>query len=190
MAWQTEHSADSKAPPEAVWERYTDVDNWSDWSKKGVEKSSLEGHFEVGSKGMSKAPHLPKGKFELIVVEPDRKFVSKAKLPGATLYFEHIVEPADGGSRITHRAILDGPLSAVWSPAISRIIERGMPDSVERLAEVAVEKQKEARREKQEEKEKEERLKKADEQFKEEIEKTSLGAEDAGGASLPGSSKG
>ena len=75
MAWQCEHSADSSASPAAVWDRYVDVENWSEWSKKGVERSSLDGRFEVGSKGTSKAPHLPKGSFELIVVEPEQRFV-------------------------------------------------------------------------------------------------------------------
>lgn len=181
-----EHSADSKAPPDAVWERYTDVENWKAWSPKGVERSSLDGQFEVGTRGVSKAPHLPQGKFELIAVEPERGFTSKAGLPGARLVFEHVLEPRDGGTRITHRASLDGPLSFVWRPAVGRIVERGLPTGVERLAELAVEEQEEAKREEQEAKEREERLRKADEQFKEEIEKTSSGEGDMGGASLPG----
>jgi hypothetical protein len=186
MAWQYEHSADSSASPEAVWERYIDVEHWSQWSKKGVDRSSIDGDFKVGTKGKSKAPGFPEGKFELIVVEPQQRFVSKAKLPGATLIFEHMVEPTDGGSRITHRATLDGPLTFIWSPVVGRMIKRGMPEGVERLAELAVEKQEEKRREAEEEKEHEAKLEKADEQFKEEIEKTSLGDEDRGGASVPG----
>ncbi len=186
MSWECEHSADSKASPAAVWERYTDVPNWSQWSPKGVAESSLEGDFEVGAKGMSKAPNLPKGKFELIEVEPEQGFASKAKLPGAALVFEHRLEPIDGGTRITHRATLDGPLSAIWRPAVSRIVERGLPPGVERLAELAFEKEQEAREEEKAEQERERRLEKADEKFKEEIEKTSSGDGDAGGASVPG----
>jgi uncharacterized protein YndB with AHSA1/START domain len=184
--WEFEHSADSKAPPEAVWERYKDVENWSEWSPNGVEESSLEGQFEEGSKGQSKAPHLPKGKFELIEVEPEQRFVSRSTFPGGKLTFEHMLEPNDGGTRITHKASLDGALSPVWRPVIGKIIERGLPDGVERLAELAVEKQKEAEQEAKEDEEREERLKKADEKFKEEIEATVGEGEDAGGASLPG----
>ena len=185
-SWEFEHSADSKASPAAIWERYKDVDNWSEWSTKGVAESSLDGEFQVGTEGTSKAPNLPKGKFELIEVEPEQGFASKAKLPGATLVFEHRLEPIEGGTRITHRATLDGPLSAVWRPAISRIIERGLTPGVERLAELSVEKEDEAREEEKADKEREDRLEKADEKFKEEIEKTSSGGDDAGGASLPG----
>jgi hypothetical protein len=153
MAWQFEHSADSSASPAAVWDRYVDVEHWSQWSKKGVERSSIDGDFEVGTEGMSKAPNLPKGKFELVVVEPEQRFASKAKFPGGSLVFEHMIEPTDGGTRITHRATLDGPLTFLWRPVIGRIIQRGMPDGVERLAELAVEKEEEKRREAEEEKE-------------------------------------
>jgi uncharacterized protein YndB with AHSA1/START domain len=186
MSWQTEYSTESKAPPEAVWERYTDVENWKEWSQKGVERSSLDGDFKVGATGTSKAPHLPKGKFELIEVEPERKFVSKAGMPGATLYFEHMVEPAGEGSRITHRATLEGPLAVVWAPLVGRIIERGMPDGVNRLAKLAVKKQKEKAWEEEEERQRKLRLEQADMEFKEEIEKTALGDETPGGASVPG----
>ena len=57
--WEFEHSADSKAEPAAIWERYKDVDNWSEWSTKGVEQSTLDGEFREGTGGTSKAPHLP-----------------------------------------------------------------------------------------------------------------------------------
>jgi len=183
--WEFEHSAESEAEPAAVWERYTDVERWKQWSPNGVEESSLDGKFEAGSTGHSKAPHLPKGKFELVEVEPERRFVSRSSFPGGSLTFEHMLEPTDGGTRITHKASLDGPLSFLWNPVVSRIVKRGLPSGVERLAELAPEKEKEARKEEQEKEEHEERLKEADEQFKEEIEKTSHG-EDKGGASVPG----
>lgn len=184
MPWQCEHSADSKASPEAVWARYVDVDHWREWSPKGVEKSSIEGDFEAGTKGRSKAPNLPEGKFELVEVEPETRFVSKAKLPGGSLLFEHNLEPIDGGTRITHRATIQGPMTFLWSPVIGRIIERGMPAGVERLAELTVEKQEEERREEEEEREREKRLEKADEDFQEELKKTAHG-DDPGGASVP-----
>ena len=184
--WEFEHSADSKAPPKAVWDRYTDVDNWHEWSPDGVEESHLEGEFKKGSKGESKAPHLPKGKFELIEVEPEERFVSKAAFPGGTLTFEHRLEAIDGGTRITHKASLDGLLSPVWRPVMGRIIEKGLPTGVETLAELAVTKQEEAKKQAKEDEEREERLKEADEKFKEEIKATSGDGKDAGGASLPG----
>jgi hypothetical protein len=186
VAWECEHSADSEASPEAVWRRYVDVENWREWAQKGVEESSIDGEFEVGTKGVTKAPNLPRARFELVAVEPERRFASKSKVPGGTLLFEHEIEPTDGGTRITHRARLDGPLAFIWSPLLGRLVEREMPEGVERLAELAVEKEEEKRREAREEQEREAKLKEADEQFKHELEKTSRGEGNQGGASVPG----
>ena len=96
-----------------------------------------------------------------------------------------MVEPAGDGSRITHQAILKGPLTTVWRPLVGWIIERGMPDSVNRLSELAVAKQKDKAWEQEEERQRKVRLEQADMEFKEEIEKTAHG-DDAGGASVPG----
>ena len=137
MAWSFSHSAESEAQPDAVWRRYVDVEHWSDWSRNGVEWSRLDGPFEVGTTGKSKAPGMPAGKFRLITVEPDARFVSEVKLPGGRLRFEHVVEPTAHGSQITHRASVDGPLSAIYSRVVRAGIERGLRDGVDRLAVLA-----------------------------------------------------
>lgn len=183
--WEFEHSAESKAPPADVWGRYTDVELWPEWSN-GVEKASLEGEFEAGGKGTIKSPSLPSSKFELVEVDAERSFVSKTKLPGASMSLAHTLEPANGGTRITHRATIEGPLQPLWSRAVGWVVRRDIPKSVERLAELTVEKAKMEAEQAKREKERDARLKEADEKFREEIEKTSHGEGDAGGASLPG----
>ena len=137
MAWRFEHSAESEARPHDVWVRYLDVDRWCEWSRHGVERSHLDGPFAAGTKGRSKAPGSPTLRFELVAVEPDAGFVSAAKLPGGRLRFEHVIEPAGSGSRITHRFALDGPLAFLYTPVVRRGVEKGLPDGVERLAVMA-----------------------------------------------------
>jgi hypothetical protein len=137
MAWRFEHSADSAAAPSAVWRRYLDVEDWCEWSRHGVEWSRIDGPFEVGTKGTSKPPGSRALKFELVAVEPDASFVSEAKLPGGRLRFEHVIEPRDEGSRITHRVALDGPLAFLYTHVVRKGVEQGLPDGVERLAVMA-----------------------------------------------------
>ena len=184
--WSVEHSAESKASPESVWERYTDVKLWSEWSK-GVEESELDGEFEAGSKGTVKPPNLPRSAFELIEVEPERSFTSQAKLPLGTIRLEHTLEPTDGGTKITHRTTIDGPLDFVWTRVVGWVVKRELAPSVDRLAELAVKKEEQARKEEEEEEQRKERLHKADEKIKEEIKKTApKDGKDAGAPSLPG----
>lgn len=139
MAWRFEHSADSAAAPEAVWRRYADVPNWRDWSRRGVVWSRIDGPFAVGTKGKSKPPGLPAGRFRLVAVEPNALFASETRLPGARLRFEHAIDQRASGVRITHRALIDGPLTALYARVLRKSIEDGLPDGVERLAALAAE---------------------------------------------------
>ena len=137
MAWRFEHSAESAADPNAVWRRYLDVEHWSEWSRQGVEWSRIDGRFEVGTRGKSKPPGSPPLRFELVAVEPDASFSSEARLPGVQLRFDHVIEPRETGSRITHRVTLDGPLAFLYKRSVRKGVERGLPDGVERLAAMA-----------------------------------------------------
>ena len=74
------------------------------------------------------------GGFRLVRVEPDAVFASTTWLPGARLLFEHFIEPRDTGLRITHRATLSGPLSALYKNRIRSLTEHSLPEGVDRLA--------------------------------------------------------
>src|SRR2546423_1591153 len=137
VAWRFEHSAESTAAPQAVWPRYLDVEHWADWSRHGVEWSRLDGPFEVGTKGKSKPPKSRALTFRLVAVEPDKLFASQVKLPGARLRFDHVIEPSERGSRITHRVALEGPLACLYTPIVRKGVETGLPDGVDRLAAMA-----------------------------------------------------
>ena len=136
MSWQFEHSADSVATPAEIWQRYIDVEHWSDWSP-GVEWSRLDGAFEVGAKGKSKPPGSPALRFRVIAVEPQSMFATKAHFPGADLVFEHAIEQLTPGARITHRATLSGPLARLYARSVRGRTEQGLTESVERLAVLA-----------------------------------------------------
>ena len=133
MGWSCEHSADSAASKEAVWRRYADVTQWRDWSP-AIEWARLDGPFEVGAKGKSKARGAPAARFRLVRVDPNAAFASTTALPGARLLFEHFIEPRDTGLRITHRATLSGPLSPLYTRRMRSLTEHSLPEGVDRLA--------------------------------------------------------
>ena len=62
---------------------------------------------------------------------------TSARLPGASLLFEHVLESLDTGARITHRATLSGPLAPLYTRSVRRRTEPGLRDGVERLAALA-----------------------------------------------------
>ena len=133
MGWSFEYSANSAASKEAVWRRYADVTRWCDWSP-AIEWSRLDGEFQIGAKGKSKARGAPAAGFRLIRVEPNVGFASTTWLPGARVVFEHFIEPHDTGIRITHRVTLSGPLSRLYTRRMQSLTEHSLPEGVDRLA--------------------------------------------------------
>jgi hypothetical protein len=62
------------------------------------------------------------GRMELqaVTLEPERLLVHEARLPGARLGHEHLVEPKGNGSEITHRLYVRGPFSAPFALLLGR----------------------------------------------------------------------
>ena len=65
--WSFEHTEATKAPPERLWQRYSDRASWPEWDH-GIKSVTLDGPFAVGSTGKVK----PKGglatKYEVLEV--------------------------------------------------------------------------------------------------------------------------
>jgi hypothetical protein len=69
--WHFKHSALSSARSEDVWPHYADVEHWNASSQKGVEWSRIEGSFEAGVEGKTKAPGFPASRFRLTAAKAD-----------------------------------------------------------------------------------------------------------------------
>lgn len=132
--WKTQASQIVKAPAAAVWRQYVDVERWSEWDDE-VEWCKLEGPFVAGTRGKLKPKGGPTASFQLLEVEPNRRFHDRTSLPLTKLDFEHLLEPVDGGVRVTHTVTFSGPLAFLFSRIIGRKkLEAGLPRAVGKLA--------------------------------------------------------
>ena len=139
--WSTDATAETTATPAEVWERYVQVGRWKDWDH-GIEASELQGPFAVGTLGRLKPVGAPSSSFVLTRVEPQRAFADRTalphrRLPLATLAFEHELVATPGGTRITHRVQIAGPLARLFVPLIGRKIASELPKAVRTLASIA-----------------------------------------------------
>ena len=62
------------------------------------------------ARSKSKPPGSPSLRFRIVALEPQVRFATKVRFPGAGLALEHAIEPLATGARITHRVTLSGPL--------------------------------------------------------------------------------
>jgi uncharacterized protein YndB with AHSA1/START domain len=136
-AWRVESSAPSGASRETVWSLWSDVPTWSRWNPTLAE-AAFDGPIAEGTTGALKPRKGPRSKIVLRDVRPGSAFTAESRLPGARLRIEHeVAEASEGGSRVTERAVIIGPLARLWSLLFGGQLERDMATAVEALARTA-----------------------------------------------------
>ncbi len=99
------HTDSTQAPPERIWEIWTNVSNWPTWDA-GLRSARLKkGPFREGAKGKLKPDKGPKASFWITEVEEGIAYTLKTRIPfgwlivrrrlwqdGGWTYFRHEVE--------------------------------------------------------------------------------------------------
>lgn len=119
-----------------MWE---DGAGWASWNPT-IADGSMDGPIAEGTSG--RVTHVKGRKSTYVVrdVTPGSGFTAESVLPAAHLRIEHEVsdEPG-GGSRVTQRAVLVGPLGRMWSLLLGRELKHDMAAAVRAMVRVAAE---------------------------------------------------
>jgi len=138
--WTTEHSAETSAPTEAVWELYEDVTTWPEWNA-AVDKIELDGPFAAGTTGQLSPAGQGPLPFRVVTAEQYESYTSETEIADTvTLRLTNALTTLPGGgTRITHRAELVGPAAEYFGQAFGAQLGAGVPKSVAALAALAAE---------------------------------------------------
>jgi hypothetical protein len=128
------------ADAELVWEAYTSVELWPQWSED-IERASLTGPFTAGNSGRVKFARVPEGRFD--VAQADREagtFTIVARLFGGLLRvtFFHEVTAIPAGTQITETAEFSGVLAPVLGLIERRRIRRKWPRAMREMTAIAL----------------------------------------------------
>ncbi len=113
-----------------------DVANWNQWDKD-VEHSAIFGAFQVGTKGFLKPVGGPKSTFEITECSVEVSFTDRSFLPLCTIDFVHTIKQTPSGLEISHKVVMQGLLTLIFSKIIGKNIERGLPNAVQTLVKLA-----------------------------------------------------
>lgn len=104
------------APAERVFDVYSDVERWPDWTQSVTSVERLDqGPLRVGSRVRIKQPRFPVAVWEVIELVPGRSFTWVARGPGIVTTGSHVVAPEASGGLVNVTASLEqggmlGPL--------------------------------------------------------------------------------
>jgi Polyketide cyclase / dehydrase and lipid transport len=127
-----EASTGSRASAEAAWAAWTDVGGWSAYAH--IESAQIDGEFGSGAVIRSKAAGFPASTLTVTRVERPHLWVDESRSPVMRMTFEHVIEPGEGGTRLTERVRIGGPLGRVFGPLLRRRLEALFAQSLAAVA--------------------------------------------------------
>jgi Polyketide cyclase / dehydrase and lipid transport len=135
--WTSEHSVETSATREDIWQLWADVAGWPVWNGD-IERIELRGPFVAGSTILM----TPAGAetIELVIsdaVEP-WFFVDEAEMGEIVVRTIHRVEPIAGGrSRVTYRMEITGGAADTLGAEIGPEISGDFPQVLDELVALA-----------------------------------------------------
>jgi uncharacterized protein YndB with AHSA1/START domain len=99
--------------PDEVWARWADLDRRPEWHP-GLAWARLDGPLAVGTTGAWKPERARPVRVRVAALDPGRRLLLEGTHGPAVArgHYEHLVAPAPGGgSDVTHRMWLTGPLA-------------------------------------------------------------------------------
>jgi hypothetical protein len=135
--WATEHSIESSAVPEKIWQLWADVAGWPEWNAD-IEQIELVGPFAAG--GRIVMTPIGQEPVELRIaeaVEPEM-FVDEADMGEIVVRTTHRAQRQDPERvRVAYRMEITGPAAATLGPQIGPEISADFPQTLAALVERA-----------------------------------------------------
>ena len=131
--WHVEHSIETAAPAEAIWQLFRDVAGWPRWNA-GIASIAIDGPFADGTWFTMQPPGETPLRSQLLEVRENAGFVDRTEIGDLTVEVAHRITPLAGGrTRITYAVDASGPDAAGIGAAVSS----DFPDVLAALASLA-----------------------------------------------------
>jgi Polyketide cyclase / dehydrase and lipid transport len=119
----TDSAVEIYAPASVVWDVFTDVERWPEWTDSVTRLVALDGPgLEVGKRFEIKQPRMPKLVWQVTEVTPGAGWTWVQRSPGGLTSARHEVIPESAGrTRVLQQIDQRGPIGAVVG-----VLMRGM----------------------------------------------------------------
>ncbi|GAA1615012.1 hypothetical protein GCM10009789_81370 [Kribbella sancticallisti] len=136
-----DHSVTVQAAPEKVWEIFSDVANWPEWTPTITAVERLdEGRIHVGARTRIRQPKLPVAVWEVTELIEGEYFEWVSRAPGVKTTGGHRVTRTPEGTVATSTIIQEGPLGWVLGKILAKLTKEYIAiegESLKRVSEQA-----------------------------------------------------
>lgn len=135
--WDYEHSVETSAAPQALWQLWADVENWGSWNAE-IERVEIDGPFAVGSQILMTPPGDEPIQLRIAEVVNGELFVDEARFDELLIRTAHRLDRLDGGRvRLVYRMEITGAGADQVGPEIGPAITADWPETMASLVELA-----------------------------------------------------
>ncbi|WUJ75569.1 SRPBCC family protein [Kribbella soli] len=133
-----DHSSTIQASPERVWEVFSDVERWPDWTPTvdSVERLD-EGRIHIGARTRIRQPKLPVAVWEVTELKDGEYFEWVSKAPGIKTTGGHRVIQTPEGTVATATIIQEGPLGWLFGRLYAGLTRRYIATETAKLKEIS-----------------------------------------------------
>lgn len=136
--WMCEHTVETDATPEAIWQLWADVGNWGAWNAD-IESVHINGPFVTGAE----ITMVPAGQDPVLLriaeATVNELFVDEARIDGMLLRTTHRLEPVDPDrTRVVYRMEITGAGADEIGPQIGPAITADWPATMAALVKLAL----------------------------------------------------
>jgi uncharacterized membrane protein len=133
-----DHSTTIQAAPERVWEVFSDVERWPDWTPTVDSVERLDaGRIHLGARTRIRQPKLPVAVWEVTKLEEGEYFEWVSRAPGITTTGGHRVISTPEGTVATATIIQEGPLGWLFGRLYAGLTKRYIATETEKLKELS-----------------------------------------------------
>jgi len=134
-----DHSVTVQASPERVWQVYSDVERWPEWTSETVD--SVErldaGRIHIGAKTRICQPKLRPAVWEVTELKEGEYFEWVSRAPGLKTTGGHRVISTPEGTVATATIIQEGPLGWLFGRLYAGLTQRYIETETEKLKQVS-----------------------------------------------------
>ena len=110
----TDCAIDIDASAPLVWDVFSDVERWPDWTASVTSLKALDGPgLAIGRRFEIKQPRLPKLVWEVTALDEGRSWTWEQRSPGGRTIAVHEVQSADGRTKVRQRLDQRGPVGSL-----------------------------------------------------------------------------
>jgi uncharacterized protein YndB with AHSA1/START domain len=130
--WEYEYTVETTTDQAQLWRCWSEVELWPRWND-GIASITVDGPFAVGMRFVMTPPDSEPVSMQIVEIEDGLSFVDEMDAGDFVVRTIHRLQPHSGGTLVTYRTEITGPLADSVGPVLGPEITADFPDVIAAL---------------------------------------------------------